>query len=115
MDCSLLGSSVHGILQAEILEWVAFPSPGDLRNPGIKPGSLALQADSLLSEPPGTLRNVPTVDVLRLLNTLAVTKMAVIPGGREVTLNSWGKAIFTLEVTRDSLKNYLVALSYTRV
>jgi len=29
-----------------------FPSPGDLPNPGIKPGSPALQADSLLSEPP---------------------------------------------------------------
>ena len=26
MDCSLLGSSVHGILQARILEWVAIPS-----------------------------------------------------------------------------------------
>ena len=30
-----------------------FPSPGDLPNPGIEPGSLALQADSLPSEPPG--------------------------------------------------------------
>ena len=30
-----------------------FPSPGDLPNPGIKPRSLALQADSLPSEPPG--------------------------------------------------------------
>ena len=30
-----------------------FPSPGDLPNPGIKPGSPALHADSLLSEPPG--------------------------------------------------------------
>ena len=46
MDCSLLGSSVHGILQARILEWVAFPSAGDLPDPGIKPGSPALQADS---------------------------------------------------------------------
>ena len=26
-------SSVHGILQARILEWVAFPSPGDLPDP----------------------------------------------------------------------------------
>ena len=52
MDCSPPGSSVHGILQARILEWVAIPSPGDLHNPGIKPGSPALQADSLLSEPP---------------------------------------------------------------
>ena len=30
-----------------------FPSPGDLPDPGIKPGSLALQADALPSEPPG--------------------------------------------------------------
>ena len=43
---------VHGILQARILEWVPFPSPGDLPNPGIEPRSLALQADAL-SKPPG--------------------------------------------------------------
>ena len=30
-----------------------FPSPGDLPDPGIKPGSPALQADALPSEPPG--------------------------------------------------------------
>ena len=30
-----------------------FPSPGDLSNPGIEPGSPALQVDSILSEPPG--------------------------------------------------------------
>ena len=30
-----------------------FPSPGDLLDPGIEPGSPALQADSLPSEPPG--------------------------------------------------------------
>ena len=35
MDCSLPGSSVLGILQARILEWVAFPSPGDLPDPGL--------------------------------------------------------------------------------
>ena len=34
-----------------MLEWVPFPSPGHLRNSGIKPGSAAFQADSLLSEP----------------------------------------------------------------
>ena len=39
VDCSLPGSSVHGILQARILEWVASPL-GDLSNPGIKPASL---------------------------------------------------------------------------
>ena len=48
MDCNPLGSSVHGISQARTLEWVAFPSPGDLPNPGIKSVSPALQAGSLL-------------------------------------------------------------------
>ena len=33
-----------------------FPSPGDLPYPGIEPGSPALQADALLSEPPGKIR-----------------------------------------------------------
>ena len=36
-----------------ILKWVAIPSPGDIRNPGIKPRSLTLQEDSLPAEPPG--------------------------------------------------------------
>ena len=35
MDCSLPGPSVHGILQARILEWIAISSPGDLPNPGL--------------------------------------------------------------------------------
>ena len=47
------GSSVHGILWARILEWVAIPSPGNLPDPGIKPRSPALQTDSLPSELPG--------------------------------------------------------------
>ena len=50
MDCSLPGSSVHRILEARILEWVAISFSPD---PGITRGSPALQADSLLSEPPG--------------------------------------------------------------
>ena len=47
MDYSQPGSSVHGILQARILEWVSIPSPGDLPDPGIEPGSPVLQEDSL--------------------------------------------------------------------
>ena len=39
MDCSPPGSSVHGIFQARILEWVPFPSPGDPPDPGIEPTS----------------------------------------------------------------------------
>ena len=48
MDCSLPGSSVHGILQARILEGVAIPfSRGSSR-----PWSPAFQSDSFLSEAP---------------------------------------------------------------
>ena len=60
VDCSLPGSSVHGILQARTLTWVAIPfswvgGGGNLPEPGIKPGSSALQTNSSPSEPPGHL------------------------------------------------------------
>ena len=48
MDCSLQGSSVHGIFQASGLP---FPSPADLPNPGIEPRSPILQADALPLRP----------------------------------------------------------------
>ena len=52
MDCRPPGSSVHGTLQAGILEWVAMPFSRGSFDPGIEPGSPALQADSLLAVPP---------------------------------------------------------------
>ena len=52
MDHSSPGSSVHGLLQARILEGTAIPFSRGFPDPGIEPGSPALQADSLLSEPP---------------------------------------------------------------
>ena len=58
MDCSLPGSSVHGILQARILSRLSFPSPGDLPDPGIEPRSPALQADFLPSDPLAEILNV---------------------------------------------------------
>ena len=42
-----------GILQARILEWVACPSPGDLPDPGMEPGSPTSWWDFLPAEPPG--------------------------------------------------------------
>ena len=53
MDCSPPGSSIHGIFQVRILEWVAMPSSRGSFDPGLEPGSSALQADSLPSEPSG--------------------------------------------------------------
>ena len=52
--CNPMGYTIHGILQARILE--PFPSPGDLPHPGIKPSCPALQASSLSSEPPKWLK-----------------------------------------------------------
>ena len=48
MDCTLSSSSAHGISRQEYWSGLPFPPPGDLPNPGIKPMSPALQADSLL-------------------------------------------------------------------
>ena len=42
VDCSLPDSSVHGIFQVRILEWLPFPSPGDLPDPRTEPISALL-------------------------------------------------------------------------
>ena len=42
-----------GFCKQEYWSGLPFPSPGDLPDPGIEPGSSAWQADSLSSEPPG--------------------------------------------------------------
>ena len=47
MDYRLQGSSVHGIVQARILEWVAFPFSRELLNSGIEPRCPVLKAASL--------------------------------------------------------------------
>ena len=55
MDSSPLGSSVHGILQARILEWVAIPFSRGSSRPGIELRPPELQEDFLPSEPLGKL------------------------------------------------------------
>ena len=67
MNCSLPDSSVHGIFQARILEWVAISYPGNLPNPRMEPTclvSLQWQADSL------PLRHLGEVLVSKLCLTL---------------------------------------------
>ena len=53
LDCSPLGSFVHGILQARMMKWIAIPFSRGSSHPKIKSRSPKLQADPLLSEPPG--------------------------------------------------------------
>ena len=55
MNYSPPGSSVHGILQARVLEWVATPSSRASSQPRDRTGSPSLQADSLPSESPGNI------------------------------------------------------------
>ena len=45
-----------GFCRQEYWSGLPFPSPGDLPNPGIEPGSPAWQADALSSEPPGNTK-----------------------------------------------------------
>ena len=53
MDCSLPGSSVHGVSQSRILEWVAISLSRGSSQPGLKPKSLALAKGFFLAKPPG--------------------------------------------------------------
>ena len=56
MDCSPVGSSVHGIFQARILKWVGILPPRGLPNSGIEPASPASPAVAggfFTREPPG--------------------------------------------------------------
>ena len=74
MDYSPPGSFVHGILQQKCWSGLPFLSPGDLPDPRIKLGSPALQADSLLFEPPGKPILVEEVTIFSLSFTGATLK-----------------------------------------
>ena len=56
MDNRPPGSSVRGILQVRILEWVAISSSRDLPDPGIKTVSPALAGGFFTTEPPMALK-----------------------------------------------------------
>jgi len=55
-----------GFSRQEYWSGLPLPSPGDLPNPGIKPGSPSLEADALTSEPPGKI-------VITLTNSEIIT------------------------------------------
>ena len=85
MDHSPPGSSVHGISQARILEWLAFSFCRDLPNPGIKPHLPHWQVDSLplshRGKPPHSLPSSKTPSIFPCIcysnNMLFRTKIFV--------------------------------------
>ena len=65
MDHSLPSTSIHGVVQARILEWVAITCSRDLPDSGIKrasPVAPALQADSSTAGPWGS----PTTSIIEM-------------------------------------------------
>ena len=62
-----------GFSRQEYWSGLPFPSPGDLPDPGIKPGSPALQARSLLSEPLGKLPECHWEEVQLVSRSLDMT------------------------------------------
>ena len=54
---SVVHQATWGFSRQDYWSGLPCPPPGDLPNPGIKPGSLTMQADSLPSEPPGKPKN----------------------------------------------------------
>ena len=85
--------TVHGLLQARILEWVAFPFSRDLPNPGIKPRSPILHADSLPAEPQGKPKNTG-VSSLSLLHWIYLLDPGMELGSPELQVDSLPTELF---------------------
>ena len=83
-----------------------FPSPGDLLNPGIKPGSPASQADSLPSEPPGKPKNTG-VGSLSLLQGIFSTQGSNpgLPHCRQILYQLSHKESLSLSLSLYSTRN----------
>ena len=80
IDCSLPGSSVHGISQARVLErGCHFPTPGDLPDPEIEPTSSALVGKFSTAEPPGKSLTPSTWAVFLFYDWKSHVKSYIIP------------------------------------
>ena len=77
--CNPMDYTVHGILQARILEWVAIPFSRGSSQLGIEPKSPTLQSGSLSAEPPGKSKNTG-VGSLSLLQRIFPTQESNEPG-----------------------------------
>ena len=74
-----------GFSRQEYWSGLPFPSPGDLPDPGIKPRSPTLQADALISEPPGKPKDGPRNHTTQLLGRIQYG----FPGDSEVKVCAW--------------------------
>ena len=89
-----------GFSRQEYWSGLPFPSAGDFPNPGIEPGSPALQADTLPSEPPGKPQVRTYVSIITLNHKLtrafpgaSVVKYLPCNAGEEGSISSQGTKI----------------------
>ena len=88
-----------GIPQARILEWVAMPSSRGSSQPGIEPGSPALQADSLPAELPGkVVLRISIVNLNKIINTLGELSKTIQDPQIKSTLWSLMEDDFNLQI-----------------
>ena len=88
-----------GILQTRILEWVAMPSSRGSSQPGIEPGSPALQADSLPAELPGkVVLRISIVNLNKIINTLGELSKTIQDPQIKSTLWSLMEDDFNLQI-----------------
>ena len=76
-----------GLSRQEYWSGLPIPSPGDLPNPGVKPGSPTLQADFLPSEPPGKPRQLALKSLFSKLGSFSVPIKQKGPGRPQVWLH----------------------------
>ena len=106
MDCNPPGSSVHRILQAKILEWVAIAFPENLPNLGIESRSPALQGNSSPSEPPGKPIYYSSVALLSHVRLFATPCTAACQASLSIT-TSWSlPKLMSIELVMPS--NHLI-------
>ena len=83
-----------GFSRQEYWSGLPFPSPGDLPNPGIKPRSPALQADTLTSEPPGK----PPIEALMWFNFGHFLRMSYEPYNQWIYAHCKGFFKYTVKL-----------------
>ena len=89
-----------------ILEWVAYPSPMNLPNPGIEPRPPALQVDSL----PTDLSSKPVSKVMSLLfNMLSMLVIAFLPRSKSLLI-SWLQSPSAVILKPQKIKSLTVSI-----
>ena len=76
-----------GFSRQEYWSGLPFPSPGDLHDPGIEPGSPIFQADALTSEPPGKAQECSNYRTIELISHASKVMLKILQARLEQYMN----------------------------